>query len=160
MRSERLARVSCASTDCICSGQRVAPAQLPSSAIRSGPVPSDCSSAGFSTGPANPRMIAATARMRSSNSHHGVLSVTDSSSSRPNRSATPGNRRRTGAGGMARSSSQSSGSANSATKSQGAVNPMPPRTVICTLPMPRRRRAIAAPTVLKGWCGAGHTASR
>ena len=47
-------------------------------------------------------MIAATASIRSSSSHHGVRSVVLSSSARPKSSATPGKRRRIGAGGTAR----------------------------------------------------------
>ena len=61
-----------------------------------------CSACGFSTGPASPTIIAATASILSSRSHHGVRSDTLSSSFSPSNSATPGNRWRIGAGGTAR----------------------------------------------------------
>ncbi len=57
-------------------------------------------------------ITAATASIRSSSSHQGVRSVWVSSSFSPSSSATPGNRRRIGAGGTARSSSHSTGSAS------------------------------------------------
>ena len=62
-------------------------------------------------------------------SHHGVRSETLSSSFKPNSSATPGNRRRMGAGGMARSKSHNTGSASSAASPLPAVT-VPPSTKV------------------------------
>ena len=75
--------------------------------------------------------------MRNSNSHQGVRSVTVSSSERPSSKATPGNRLRIGAGGTARKINHRTGSAASATKSQGAAKPTGP--IIISTALHRRR---------------------
>ena len=65
-------------------------------------------------------MAAASASIRNSSSHQGVRSGIFSGSVSPSSSRTPGNGRRAGAGGTARSSHQRIGSAASPSSSQGA----------------------------------------
>ena len=162
VRSARPARVSCASIAANWRSQPLAPAQEPSSTIKIGPLPCSVSACGFSTGPARPIMIAATASIRSKSSHHGVRSVVLSSSASPSKSATPGKRRRMGAGGTARRISQRIGNASRASNSQGAVKPIPPKTLMPHSPAarPARQRATAAPIVPRHPCGATHSATR
>ena len=106
-------------------GQSRASAQLPSTTISIGPDPATRTS-GFRIGPAKPMIAAATASIRNKSSHHGVLSVSASSSLRPRSRATPGNRRRIGAGGTARSRIHRIGSAISASRSSGVAKPTGP----------------------------------
>ncbi len=110
------------------------------------------SRSGLSTGPAKPRITAATASILSSSSHHGVRSVWVSSSVSPSSSATPGNRRRIGAGGTARRISHRIGSATSASRSSGAVKPTGP-SVHISEPARARREATAAPRRAACRCG-------
>ena len=106
-------------------GQSRAEAQEASISTSSGPSVSR-SSGGFRTGPAKPMIAAATASIRKSSSHQGVLSVWLSSSLRPISSATPGKRLRIGAGGTARNSHHRIGKAISASNNPGAAKERPP----------------------------------
>ena len=124
-RSSRAASDMSASTRLMRAVQLGAPAHDPSSAISKLPVPARLS-VGLSTGPAKPMMRAATAMSRSSKSHHGVRSDWLSSSCRPSKSATPGKRRLTGAGGTARSKSHKIGKMIRPSKSNGTVKPRGP----------------------------------
>ena len=124
-RSASVASVKSVSTRSMRACHPGAPAHEPSSRITRSPDPSRAF-CGFRTGPAKPMIAAATARIRNKSSHHGVRSDWFSSSVRPNSRATPGNRRRIGAGGTARSNIHRIGKAIRPSSSHGAVKPMEP----------------------------------
>ena len=86
-----------------------------------------------------PMMIAAIANARSSNNHHGVLSASTSRSRNPNKSTTPGNFRRMGAGGTARKISHNMGKPISPSNKNGvekAIGPM--ANMVAKDPWPKR----------------------
>ena len=120
-RPARSASFNVASTASLCAVQSEAEAQLPSTTISNGAVLVPVSF-GFSNGPDKPTITLATKSIRSNSNHHGLRSVTVSSSFRPSSNVTPGKRRRIGAGGTARNRIQRTGRPIKALSNQGVVN--------------------------------------
>ena len=132
-RPSRASRSRMSATRAVRCGQSVALAQPPSITISTGPSPRSRLS-GFNTGSAKARIAAASASILSASSHQGVRSGIRSGSCRPSSRATPGKMRCAGAGGIARSSHHSTGSAASAASSQGLRNESAPSETIQVCP--------------------------
>ena len=158
VRPARNASSNSASTRAIRASQSRASAHVASISTNNGPVPAR-SVCGFSTGPAKPIITAATASIRSNNSHHGVRSACVASSVSPSSSATPGNRRRIGAGGTARRMIHRIGRAISASSSSGAAKPKGP-IIHIRRAFPKHQTPIIGHWPQARRCGAYETASR
>ena len=159
-RASRPASSNSDSTTARFLGQSTALAQLASITISSGSLFFSVTSwCGFRMGPARPMIIAATANIRSNNSHQGVRSELLSSSLSPKSSATPGKRRRTGAGGMARKTNHKIGSMAKASKSSGELKPIAPKVMVVAPLDQTRDKATEVPIARCRWCGGNDSAS-